>query len=119
MKLKKILSFVMLLTALIFVVQCASVQLPKDKQNYVGVWESERKSPTYMYLSISSNGQVSYKRVDSGKSNSLTAPIVEWKGRNFKVGVLSVTTEFVVRKAPYKSGGKWRMVVDGVELTRI
>lgn len=118
MTLKKPFLFLILSAAMIFMIQCAGVQIPKNKQSYVGVWETPRNSPTYMFLSISSNGQVKYERVDAGRSSSITAPITEWNGNNFKAGVLKLSTEFIVNKTPYKSGGNWYMTVDGVNLKR-
>ena len=39
-------------------------------------------------------------------------------GDNFSAGVGFLRTTFVVSKPPYREGALWKMVVDGVELTR-
>ena len=40
-------------------------------------------------------------------------------GDDFEVGIGPIATTFKVSKTPYKEGETWKMVVDGVELTRI
>jgi len=119
LKLKKFLSLLLLVATVAFVVQCSGVQVPQKRMNYIGIWESLRGSPSYMLLAISSNGQLRYERADVGRSIAFTAPITEWKGKNFKAGVATAVTEFVVNKTPYKSGGRWYMHVDGVKLVKI
>lgn len=103
---------------------CASVLLatllcgcgkpvPADKSDYVGEWRSKE-----MYLLILADGTVSYKRLKGGGQVSVNGPIREFKGDNFVVGVPLLTTTFVVSKPPYTDGGKWHMVVDGIDLTK-
>ncbi|MGL4369666.1 MAG: hypothetical protein ACRCUT_08340 [Spirochaetota bacterium] len=88
--------------------------------SYVGVWETKPRSPTYMYLAITSNGQVNYSRKDPNTSVSFNGPIKEWKGKNFIVAVLVAKTEFTVQKTPYRGGdGRTHMMVDGVDLVKI
>ncbi len=120
MKLKKVFPVVVTLAAMLLVTQCMGIQVPKEKQNYIGVWETPRKASTYMYLKISANGQVEYKREEPGISKSITGPLTEFNGDNFKVAIAIATTEFVVSKKPYKAkDGRWHMVVDGIDLTKV
>ena len=48
----------------------------------------------------------------------LQAPLQRFEGDNFVVGVGPMSTVFTVSKPPYHDGRDWKMVVDGVELTR-
>ena len=41
-----------------------------------------------------------------------------FEGDDFAVGVGCVVTRFEVSEPPHLEDGSWRMVVDGVELTR-
>ena len=94
-------------------VACAK-PLPPDKANYTGEWKGGPIS-----LLITADGRVKYARKEGGMSKSIDAPIKEFKGDNFVVGVGFMSTEFVVTAPPHDAGGAWKMTVDGVELTRV
>jgi hypothetical protein len=88
--------------------------LPQDKREYAGDWRGER-----MRLVITPEGRCEYERQKPGGTSArISAPIQRFDGNNFVVGVGPFTTTFVVAKAPHIADGKWKMVVDGVELTR-
>lgn len=87
--------------------------VPPDKSAYVGEWQDKT-----MYLLITQDGSVVYKRLEGGVSRSVQGPLKGFTGDNFEVGVGPMSTEFKVSVAPHKEGDSWRMVVDGVELTR-
>ena len=87
--------------------------VPPEKAAYVGEWQEKS-----MYLVITQDGSVNYKRLKGGGTTSVNGPIKAFTGNNFEVGVGPMSTTFVVSKPPYQEGGQWRMVVDGVELTR-
>ncbi len=87
--------------------------LPPDKAEYAGEW----KGPD-IYLLITRDSKVSYKRTRQRSQTSLNLPIRHFQGDNFSVGYLFTFTTFFVSKPPYQDGDKWKMVVDGVELTR-
>jgi hypothetical protein len=106
--------------ALVFVAACALLlsacgePLPKDKLAYAGEWQAAR-----VYLLIDPSGRVEYKRQRDGGNVSIEAPIKSFEGDNFVVGVGPFTTTFVVSQPPrLAEDGKWKMTVDGVELTR-
>jgi hypothetical protein len=101
-----------LLAASILLSGCGK-PVPPDKAAYVGEWQSRE-----MHLSITEDGSVKYKRVSGGVSKSLSAPLRGFEGDNFVVGLPFMSTTFVVAKAPYEQDGRWKMVVDGVTLTR-
>lgn len=91
-----------------------SKPVPADKAAYVGEWRSREMS-----LLITADGTVHYLRYKGGGQVKVTGPLREFKGDDFVVGVPFVTTTFVVSRPPQADDGKWKMVVDGVELTRI
>jgi hypothetical protein len=88
--------------------------VPSEKAIYVGEW----RHPT-MYLLITQDGSVKYKRLKGGVTTSIQAPLKGFSGDDFEVGIGPIKTVFVVSKPPYPMDGKWVMVVDGVELTRV
>jgi hypothetical protein len=92
--------------------------IPDDKKDYIGDWEGRFPNGT-MKLSIGANGGVTYERKEGGSSKSINGgKISKFNGDDFEVTVLLMSTTFKVEKPPYRDGDKWKMVVDGVELTR-
>ena len=89
--------------------------LPSDRTDYVGVWQDEGNN---VYLRITRDGKVQYKRAQGGSTASIDAPLKGFHGNNFEVGVWLATTVFEVAEAPHPVFNKWKMTVDGVELTR-
>ena len=87
--------------------------VPPEKLSYVGEWQQPA-----MYLLITQDGSVKYKRVNGSTTKSIAGPLQGFDGDNFEVGIGPMSTTFVVSKPPYQDGETWKMVVDGVELTR-
>ncbi len=87
--------------------------VPSEKSAYVGEWREKD-----MYLMIKADGTVRYQRFKDGIRRTINAPIKAFAGDNFEVGIGAASTTFVVSKPPYRDGSAWKMVVDGVELTR-
>jgi hypothetical protein len=87
--------------------------VPAEKSAYVGEWKEKN-----MVLSITQEGSVRYKRVKGNTTTSVEGPLKRFEGNNFEVGIGPMTTMFVVSKAPHQDGQTWKMVVDGVELTK-
>ena len=87
--------------------------LPADKAAYAGEWESKT-----LYLLITPDGNVTYRRTGPNSNVSISAPIEAFHGNDFDVGVGLLKTTFHVGKPPYREDGQWKMVVDGVPLTR-
>lgn len=87
--------------------------VPQEKSAYVGEWQEKT-----MYLLITQDGSVRYKRLKAGGTTSVEGPLKGFIGNNFEVGIGPMTTTFVVSKPPYQDGGKWKMVVDEVELVK-
>jgi len=90
------------------------VPVPADKAVYVGEWLGEK-----MRLNIHQDGHVDYKRDQPGKNINLNVDLQGFQGDNFDVGAAFLRSTFVVSKPPHREGGKWKMTVDGVELTRV
>ena len=88
--------------------------VPAEKSDYVGEWQEKT-----MYLLITQDGSVRYKRFKKGITTSIEAPLKGFEGNNFKVGIGPIETTFEVSKPPYQVENKWKVVVDGVELTKM
>jgi hypothetical protein len=98
---------------MLLVFGCAN-PVPPEKAAYVGEWRSRD-----MYLQITPGGRVEYRRRNpGGGTRSIEAPIQRFVGDDFEVGLGPLSTRFVVSVPPRRDADGWRMVVDGVELTR-
>ena len=100
-------------TALFLAVSCGK-PVPPEKADYIGEW----RGPS-MALLITKDGSVAYKRSKGGTTKSINGPLKGFEGDNFVVGVGPLKTTFVVTAVPHESNGRWKMVVDGVELTKV
>ncbi len=96
MKINKILAL-SLLALLLF--GCAK-PVPPEKSAYVGEWQEKT-----MYLLITKDGSVRYKRLKSVVTTSIDGPLKGFSGDNFEVGVGPMSTMFVVSKPPYQERG--------------
>ena len=97
----------------LFLTAC-SEPLPEDRLAYEGDWRSKE-----MRLLILADGTVSYKRLQNGGTTTINAPLKEFRGDDFRVGIGPIATTFEVSEAPHKVDGKWEMVVDGVRLSKV
>ena len=102
------------LSALLLILVACAQPVPSEKAAYVGYWETRTMS-----LLITQDGSVIYKRIKGGVTTSIDAPLQAFHGNDFDVGVGSLKTTFVVSVPPHQVKGKWRMTVDGVELTKM
>jgi hypothetical protein len=103
----------MALTAMLPVLSACGQPVPEDKAPYVGDWHAQSMS-----LLVSKDGTVHYKRVKGNTTTSIDGPIRRFEGDNFVVGIPFISTTFEVSQPPHQEAGTWKMVVDGVELTR-
>ena len=91
---------------------------PADKRDYIGDWRGQFDGGT-MKLSIDSDGTVNYERVKGSSTKSISGgKISKFDGDDFEVKIFLMSTTFKVEKPPYQDGEKWKMIVDGVELSR-
>jgi hypothetical protein len=100
------------LACLLLLAACGN-PVPAEKAAYVGEWEDES-----MYLAITQSGKLIYERVEGNNRKSVEGPIKAFTDKGIEVGVGPIATTFVVNKPPYREGESWKMVVDGVTLTR-
>lgn len=101
------------LAALMLLLAACGKPVPPDKVAYVGEWQE----PT-MYLLITQDGSVRYKRLKGGVTTSVEGPLKGFQGDDMEVGIGPLATTFKVSKPPFQEDGRWKMVVDGVALTR-
>ena len=99
--------------AAILVLAACGNPLPPEKFAYVGQWNAPGMS-----LLITQDGSVAYKRIKGGITTTINAPLKKFEGDKFVVGIGLWTTSFVVSKSPREEAGRWKMTVDGVDLTR-
>ena len=84
-------------------------------KNFVGAWKA-----IGMDMVITEDGSFHYKRFKSGWRKEINGTFKEFKGNTFIVNALWVfPVTFKINEPPHKSGNKWKMRIDGVELTRI
>jgi len=102
-----------LLLAAVLLAACTAKPVPVDHAAYVGEWNGPD-----MHLLITADGQVEYHRRRDGVDTHLSAPIATFSGSDFSIGVGLFSTNFRVSVPPHEDAGVWKMVVDGVELTR-
>jgi len=57
-------------------------------------------------------------RAGANTTPSINAPLRRFEGDRFVVGIAFLSTTFEVSTPPHQEAGTWKMVVDGVELTR-
>ena len=88
--------------------------VPPEKTDYVGRWEGPG-----MQLLITQEGRVEYLKKKGRSSTSIKAPLQRFEGDDFVVGVWRLSTTFDVAMPPYEEDGEWKMVVEGVELTKL
>jgi hypothetical protein len=93
-------------------VACAKPLAP-ERLPYAGEWAGAG-----MTLIIDADGRVEYHRKNGTASKSIKAPLKEFQGDNFLVGIGSLATTFIVAVPPHEDGDAWKMTVDGIELTK-
>jgi hypothetical protein len=110
-----LLRALLLASALVFSLPShAKVPVPPEKAAYVGEWHGAGIS-----LRLEQDGKVEYKKARKGENINLSVELQGFNGDNFEAGVLFVHSTFVVSKPPHLDNGKWKMTVDGVELTKV
>lgn len=110
---RKQIAAAVLLVSLLMLSACGQ-RVPDDKAAYVGDWRGPNMS-----LVVTKDGTINYKRVKGNTTTSINAPLRRFEGDNFVVGIPFLSSTFEVSKPPYQEAGAWKMVVDGVELTRV
>jgi hypothetical protein len=102
----------MIVAVVLLMAGCAKA-VPPGKLTYVGEWQTRT-----MYLLITADGSVRYKRLQGGVTTSIEGPLREFHGDDFVVGFWPMLATFKVTETPHQEGAAWVMMVDGVKLTR-
>lgn len=90
---------------------CIGIQIPSDKQTYIGKWKGEGT-----LLEITDDGCITYEKNTMNSKTKMSGPIKKFEGDDFYVNILFIPTKFNVDKPPYKDGNVWKMTVDGTDL---
>ncbi|KAA2285711.1 hypothetical protein [Arenimonas fontis] len=89
--------------------------VPQDFRDYVGHWRGEG-----MLVVISASGHGHYERVRGRQRTSIEGPVHSFSRSGFRIGIGALSARFEVNEPPHRDeDGRWRMTVDGVELTRL
>lgn len=89
------------------------IAVPEHKVDYVGEWTAPG-----MYLLITQDGSIVYRRMKKGAKIEIDGPLKGFKGDDFEAGIGPVATVFKVSAPPHEVDGTWLMTVDGVEVKR-
>jgi hypothetical protein len=103
----------LLLVACLWLVACAK-PVPVDYASYVGHWRGDGT-----LLVIRPDGHADYERVTGKSRISIEGACHSFTDRGFKIGMGLLSASFEVTQPPRQVDGRWRMTVDGVELTRV
>lgn len=102
-----------LLLACLWLAACAK-PVPADYSHYVGHWRGDG-----ILLVIRADGHADYERVTDNSRVSIEGSCHSFSERGFKIGLGLLSADFEVSRPPQRVEGRWRMTVDGVELTRV
>jgi hypothetical protein len=102
-----------LLLLLALLAACAE-PVPEPYSDYVGHWRGEG-----MRLVIRADGHADYDRVQGRTHVSVEGNAHSFSPRGFRIGFGPLSADFTVQRGPKVEDGRWRMTVDGVELTRV
>jgi len=102
-----------LLLLLALLVACAE-PVPAQHSDYIGHWRGDG-----MRLVIWSDGHADYDRVQGQNRVSIEGNAHSFSENGFRIGLGPLSADFEVQRKPHLADGRWRMTVDGVELTRV
>lgn len=92
---------------------CTDAGVPSDKQDYLGRWKGPRT-----VLEIRFDGQVRYSAFLAHAHRRVSGTIRAFDGDDFIVG-WPWGTRFRVGRPPFLSNGRWKIIVNDVELERV
>lgn len=105
---------VFLATGLCLLLLACAQPVPADQASFVGHWRGEG-----MLLVIGADGNAMYQRVRGSQRSSINGPAHGFSREGFRIGIGPLSAAFKVQQPPALRDGRWRMTVDGVELTRL
>ena len=89
-------------------------RVPLDKQGYLGRWHGPGT-----LLEIEFDGRVRYTQIHADRHRRVAGTIRVFDGDDFIVGWPWWGLRFHVSQPPVLSNGRWRIVVNDVELERL
>ena len=104
--LKKIL---LILVSMLVFFWCSG-EMPDSKKEYIWNWESNISK-----MKIYENWYLEYNKVSWSTNVSINAPIKKFEDDKFIVGILFLTTDFVINTPPYTEWAYWKMKIDNIE----
>lgn len=87
--------------------------VPASQEEFVGVWTG-----TDMSVSITAEGRLDSRRKSAGFTVELGGSIRAIETDYIRVGIWPISSTFHVDRLPHVEGGRWKMTIDGVELSR-
>ena len=97
----------------VLLVGCSPDPIPQDQMVYVGVWQGGN-----VFLEIDADGNASYAKLMEGASETVDAPVKQIGDGKIVIGYLFVTKTLELTKPPYEEDDEWKMIIDGVTLTK-
>ena len=102
------------LVGLLALLAACAEPVPVGFDDYVGHWRGDG-----VRLVIRADGQAFYDRAREKSQVSIDGNAHSFTDRGFRIGVGPLSANFDVQRQPHLDDGRWRMTVDGVELTRV
>ena len=102
-----------LLLATALLAACAQ-PVPQDFRQYVGHWRGDG-----VRLVITEDGTGDYEQVGTDGRLTVRGPVHGFDREGFRIGVGPLSVGIEVQQPPRLSDGRWRMTLDGRELTRV
>jgi hypothetical protein len=103
----------LLLAAATLLAACAQ-PVPRDFGEYVGHWRGDG-----VRLVITADGTGDYEQVNASGRFSVRGPVHGFVADGFRIGIGPLSVGFEVQQRPHLRDGRWRMKIDGRELTRV
>ena len=102
-----------LLAAAALLVACAQ-PVPEEFREYVGHWRGDG-----VRLVITAEGTGDYEQVGADGRLTVRGPVHGFVRDGFRIGVGPLSVGLEVQQVPQLRDGRWRMTIDGRELTRV
>jgi hypothetical protein len=91
-----------------------AAEIEEYKKDFYGTWKGDG-----ITLSIDPGGAVHYEKKTGATSKTLDLPLKRFTRKEFEIGAFGINSTFKIDEPPHQDGDKWRMTIDGTELTRM
>ncbi|KFN50347.1 hypothetical protein P873_06645 [Arenimonas composti TR7-09 = DSM 18010] len=88
--------------------------VPGDYADYIGHWRGDG-----VRLVITADGRGDFERVRGQQRQTVVGPVRGFDATGFEIGHPGLATRFAVTRPPELRDGRWRMVIDDFELSRV